>query len=140
MKILDKKVSKDDILSTEDVGLHFLLFRKAIQKTRFELAGELGVSFAHIVNIEDGKAAPGIAALHYLYTRYSLNINWLLTRVGHMFVTASKEGERDPVAEKYGELLELMQVPAVEEAVNAALTEIRALMRLEDEEEPPEAS
>ena len=57
----------------------------------------------------------------------------MLTKTGRMFVRKAQAGTKDPMYEKYAELIELMRVPAVEQAIEAALTEIRALLELEKE-------
>jgi transcriptional regulator with XRE-family HTH domain len=131
MNKIDNDMSKDNILVKKEVGFRFMLFRKAIQKTVRKLASELNASESAITDIENGTAYPGIAYLHYLYVKYGLNINWLLTKTGHMFVKKSRSKTKDPMYEKYAELIELMRVPAVEQAIEAALTEIRALLELE---------
>jgi len=108
-----------------------MLFRRAIQKTVRKLASELNVSESKILNIENGAEYPGITYLHYFYEKYGLNINWLLTKTGHMFIKKPRAETKAPMYEKYAELIELMRIPAVEQAIEAALTEIRALLELE---------
>ncbi|MCP5105678.1 MAG: hypothetical protein GY950_19985, partial [bacterium] len=56
---------------------------------------------------------------------------WLLTGQDHMFMEQVGLGNEDPRRQKYAELLGLMQVPSVEQAINAALTQIRATLELE---------
>jgi len=131
MNKIDKNMLKNGNLARKEVGFRFMLFRRAIRKTVRELASELKVAESTIVDIENGAAYPGIAYLHYLYEKYRLNINWLLTKTGRMFVRKARAGTKDPMYEKYAELVELMRVPAVEQAIEAALTEIRALLELE---------
>lgn len=133
MSKIDNDMSKNGNLARKEVGFRFMLFRRAIEKTVRELASELNVPESTIVDIENGAAYPGITYLHNLYEKYRLNINWLLTKTGRMFVRKSRAGTKDPMYEKYAELVELMRVPAVEQAIEAALTEIRALLELEKE-------
>ena len=114
----------------KDMGFRFLLFRKAMGKSVRELAAEVNVHEAVITGIEDGNAYPEITFLHLLHVKYGLNINWLLTDNGHMF--AKKNRSRKTSENKnYAEMFDLMRIPAVEEAIQAALTEIRALLELE---------
>ena len=133
MKKIDNKMSNNDDLTGKKVGFRFMLFRKAIGKTVRELSSELNVTESTITGIEKGAAYPGIGYLHYFHEKYGLNINWLLTKTGPMFVKKSRSETKDPMVEKYAELIELMRIPAVEQAIEAALTEIRALLELEKE-------
>jgi transcriptional regulator with XRE-family HTH domain len=133
MKKTDNKMLKNDDLTGKKVGFRFMLFRKAIGKTVRELSSELNVPESTITGIENGDAYPEIEYLHCLHEKYGLNINWLLTKTGRMFVKKSPSETKDPMVEKYAELIELMRVPAVEQAIEAALTEIRALLELEKE-------
>jgi transcriptional regulator with XRE-family HTH domain len=131
MKKIDKNMSKSDKFVRKKVGFRFMLFRKAIGKTVRELSSELNVTESTITDIENGTAYPEIEYLHYFHEKYGLNINWLLTKTGRMFVKKSPSETKDPRYEKYVELIELMRVPAVEQAIEAALTEIRALLELQ---------
>lgn len=126
----------DDILIKKELGFRFLMFRKAIRKTEMELASELNITEAKINDIETGIVYPEIAILHYLYKTYGLNIHWLLTRAGHMFIKKKCQPEKtDSLYNRYAELIDLMEVPAVEQAIKAALTEIRAILVLGKEED-----
>lgn len=125
----------NDITTKKELGFRFLMFRKAIHKTEMELALELKIPEKKINDIETGVIFPEIKLLHYLYKTYDLNIHWLLTQDGHMFMEKKRQpGKADPLYERYAELIDLMEVPAVEEAIKAALTEIRALLVLEKQE------
>jgi transcriptional regulator with XRE-family HTH domain len=135
MNNLDNEIKKNNAEPVEELGFRFRLFRKAIRKSARDLASELGVGLSVIRQIEKGGAYPKITYLHYLYNKYGLNINWLLSQTGHMFV--EKPGEKaDHLFKKYAELLDLMQVPAVEQAISAALTQIRNLLELERDDFP----
>lgn len=139
MNNLDDKTNENNVKSTRELGFRFRMFRKALRKSRVELASELGSSTSSIIMIEKGTISPKITDLHYLYNKYGLNINWLLSKTGHMFVEKpedNQDGKMGELYNKYAELLDLMQVPAVEQAINAALTQIRALLELETDDFP----
>jgi transcriptional regulator with XRE-family HTH domain len=138
MNKIDKDMQLNDKTVRKEMGFRFLLFRKAIQKTGKQLASELNIPESTINEIENGSTYPKITWLHYLYEKYELNINWLLTQNGRMFTKESRPGKKDSPEQKYAELIELMQVPAVEQAINATLTKIRALLKLEKQNEDDE--
>ena len=138
MNILDKNKTKHDNSKQENLGFRFLLFRKAIGKTVREIASEANVSGSTINGIESGAVYPEITFLHFLRKEYGLNINWLLTKEGQMLEKGLLREKKEPIYEKYAELIELMRVPAVEQAINAALTQILALLELEKEQEKEE--
>ena len=52
-----------------------------------------------------------------------------------MFEKGRPGEKKESMYEKYAELIELMRVPAVEQAINAALTQILALLELEKQQE-----
>jgi transcriptional regulator with XRE-family HTH domain len=123
--------------SKRDVGVRFTLFRKAIRKSRVQLADELGVPVRGIERVEKGDADPEINYLHYLNKKYGLNINWMFGSRGDMFVE-NRPGDLDtdyvirpPVKEgdsrfeAYAEFFQLMQVPAIEKAIMDRLKEIK---------------
>lgn len=139
MNNLDDKTNENNVRAKKELGFRFRMFRKALRKSRVELASELGSSTSSIIMIEKGTISPKITDLHYLYNKYGLNINWLLSKTGHMFVEKpedNQDGKMGELYNKYAELLDLMQVPAVEQAINAALTQIRALLELETDDFP----
>lgn len=125
-------------MGMKNLGFRFLLFRKAIEKTIKELAFELRTKEATLNGIESGTVYPEITILHFLRKEYGLNINWLLTKEGKMFERERPQEKKESVYEKYAELIELMRVPAVEQAINAALTQILALLELEKQQETEE--
>jgi transcriptional regulator with XRE-family HTH domain len=116
-------MSKKEIEKKEEIGSRFRRFRESIGKVQHELAAELKISQSTIANIERGKAFPNINYLHYFYNNYQLNINWLLIGQGDMF------SKGKTMNEKYRELINLMQVPVIEEIILAKLTEIKALLK-----------
>jgi len=129
----------------EDVGFRFILFRKAIKKTRSQLALESGIRQSRIAAVEKGRGFPEINFLHFLKKKYGLNINWLLCKEGDMFVSsADRPSEVDadyamkPPAQKgevaYKEHLEffqLLQVPAIEKVIMKSLEEVKEKLRAE---------
>ena len=113
----------------KEIGRRFRVFRKAIGKNQFQLAQELEISTSAIKFIESGTSFPKINYIHYLHGYYRLNIDWLLGGDVPMFLPVVKEGKEaasflpchityhDPVYERYVELMELMQVPVVEQVI-----------------------
>ena len=94
--------------------LNFRLFRKILKKTQEELAAELGVCKATICNIERGATHVKINYLHYLHRKYGLNINWMLTGNGNVFVKLNRGLSID---KRYSELFHLMKIPGIEKEI-----------------------
>jgi transcriptional regulator with XRE-family HTH domain len=146
MKKINKTMKKTHGLSGMDIGVRFLLFRKAIKKTVPQIASELKASSGEITAIEDGTAYPRVNYLHYLHRKYGLNINWLLCNLGDMFIEESPPGldldlnyvmttlspEDGDLKAKYRELMQLMQIPVIEEAMMAKLKEIKNCLKEEE--------
>lgn len=125
-------MNKNDIVvAPADVGLRFVLFRKAIRKTLQELTSELGAGPGEVPDIEAGNVEPKIEYLHYLNSSYGLNINWMLCGDGDMFAGPGrrppdvngdfamkpevKEGQ--PGYMEYREFFRLMRIPVVQKTV-----------------------
>lgn len=124
-----------------EVGMRFKVFREIIDRTQEQLAAELEILKSEIDAIEEGRIFPDITYLHYLHENYGLNINWILGKVGTMFAkkgpdkpggsdaakTSTQTG--DSHCKQYQELFELMEIPAVEQSIMAALLEIKTLLK-----------
>lgn len=119
------KLTEKEIESKESIGSRFRRFRESIGKAQHELGAELNISQSTVANIERGKAFPNITYLNYFYKTYQLNINWLLTNEGEMFHKSKITDER------YLELIDLMQVPPVEQLIFSKLVELKALLKNE---------
>lgn len=141
MNEVDRKMFSVDEPDFKDAGARFLLFQKAIRKDDAQLAADLNVFEHTIRQFSAGKIAPGILHLHLLHEKYGLSIHWLLTGDGHMFTrqtTQNRENDEEDSQQdsiqnrekQLDELVDLMQVPAVGQAIDAALTEILALLEL----------
>ncbi len=103
----------------KSTALRFRLFRETLDMTQTELAKHLDVTTASVINIETGKTVPPFNILIHLYGNFKLNINWMLTGEETMRAT-------DLVIDgKHRELLELMQVPEVEQFIFSQLEELK---------------
>jgi hypothetical protein len=116
-------MSKKEKETKEEIGSRSRQFWESIGKAQHELAVELKIPQFTIANIEHGKAFPNINYLHYFYNHYQLNINWLLIGRGEMF------SKGRTMNEKYLELINLMQVPVIEQVISAKLIEMKALLK-----------
>ncbi|MCP5103123.1 MAG: helix-turn-helix transcriptional regulator [bacterium] len=103
----------------KSMGQRFGQFRETLDMTRTELANHLGVTTASVINIETGKAVPSTGILVRLSGDFRLNLNWMLTGTETMRVLSpAMDGKRR-------ELLELMQVPEVEQFIFSQLEELK---------------
>jgi transcriptional regulator with XRE-family HTH domain len=113
----------------KQIGQRFKKFREAIDKTQVQLAGEFKVYQSTITNIEIGKTFPGIKYLYQLGKSYRLNADWIVNDRGEMFDDAP------PISmariQKYSNLLNLMQIPVVEQLILARLEEVKVIAREE---------
>jgi transcriptional regulator with XRE-family HTH domain len=124
-----------------EVGKRFKEFRVAKKKPQHVLASELKVHQSTITNIEHGTTFPKINYLQYFYERYGLNINWLVTGEGDMYMAGHPKAVGvsrimypevqygDPRYEQYEELADLMQIPAIEQVIMAKLVEAKILFK-----------
>lgn len=127
----------------EDVGIRFKAFRVDLDKAQHVLAGELNVHQSTITNIEHGTTFPKISYLYYFFEKYGLNINWLITGEGDMYLRGAGDDGNDKsikiphikygdlMYDQYAELSRLIQVPAIEQVLLAKLTECKILFKEE---------
>ena len=106
--------------------------RKALKMTQDEFSAQLEVSKPTYVRYELGEMMPKVQFLSLLIKKFHINLNWLLSGKGERFL-----GESQPDIsfinskvfrdKRYLELLDLLNIPVVEEVLMAKLTEIKAL-------------
>ena len=130
----------------KEIGGRFKRFREAINKTQTQMAKELGVYQSTITNIEVGKTFPSLKYLYHFHHAYGLNTNWLLSNIGDTFVTMEERTsaaasllechvhKNDPRHIQYKEMIDLMQVPEVEQIILAKVVEMKVLAKDEIKE------
>lgn len=138
-----KKLPKTDNELKKEIGKRFRKFRDDISKAQHHLASELSIYQSTITNIERGKTFPNIRYLQHFHEKYKLNLNWLLSNEGEMLILHYRTNPNassvmdchiryeDPKYHQYAELMNYMQVPAVEQVILAKLTEVKALFKAE---------
>ncbi len=124
-----------------DVGIRFKAFRANQKKPQHEMAAELKVHQSTITNIEHGTTFPKISYLYYFFENYGLNINWLITGEGEMYLhSRDAAGGAQPVTmphiqygdthyDQYVELTQLMEVPVIEQVMLAKLAESKFIFK-----------
>lgn len=125
----------------EEVGQRFRDFRNDKKKAQHLLAAELKVHQSTITNIEHGTTFPKINYLQYFFEKYGLNINWLVTGDGEMYMKGHPTSTGasqifnpqiqygDPRYDQYLELQNLMHIPVIEQVILAKLMECKTLFR-----------
>lgn len=137
-----KKMSEKKNSLKKEIGERFKQFRLAIKKTQHQLSREVNVYQSTITNIELGKTFIKIKYLHFFQCKYRLNANWLLSEQGEMFISdepiaiptsvsvlGCHISDKDPRFPRYVDLVDLMQVPVIEQVILAKLTELKVLAK-----------
>jgi len=121
----------DDFQLQKEIAKRFKQFRESIDKTQSRLADELNVQQNIFADIEKGLILPGIDLLHYFNKNYHLNCNWLLSGEGAMTAAASIITSYisidDPRRTRYEELIDLIQIPAIERIILGRLEELKLI-------------
>lgn len=107
--------------------------RKSLGLTQDAFCEKLGVSKSTYVRYELGEMMPKLQFLSILTRKFHVNSNWLLTGIGDMFLRTGPEDislinpkvARD---KRYSELLNLLNIPVVEDIMMAKLIEVKALL------------
>ena len=74
----------------EHIGIRFKNIRKLLKKSQDELAVELGITKQAISNIENAKSMPGLSLLSKLLIDYGINLNYVISGVGDIFIEKEK--------------------------------------------------
>jgi len=72
----------------QQIGKRLRLIRENIGITQADLGEKLGIQFQHVSKYERGETVPTWENLIKLNDLYDININWLLTGKGKMFISA----------------------------------------------------
>ena len=76
------------------IGLRIREIRRLLNKSQQELADELNITKQAISNVENGKCSPSITLLGKLNIDYHVNLNYLFSGIGEVFVVC-KESENN---------------------------------------------
>ncbi len=75
-------------------GFSNRLLKVRNDKSQTEFAAFLGIEQTHISRYENDKAKPGYEFLYLLAEKLNVNIHWLLTGEGEMYITNQPTSER----------------------------------------------
>jgi len=70
----------------KDVGLRFVLIRTELKMNQKKFSYKLGISPSFLSYVERGKRSPSFFLVYSLQSIFQVNLNWLLTGTGNMFV------------------------------------------------------
>ena len=71
----------------EDLSIKFKQIRQQKQLTQLELGSYLNVSKQAIANVESGHSNPSIELISKLVDIFNINLNWLISGQGDMFIS-----------------------------------------------------
>ncbi|NIM14738.1 MAG: helix-turn-helix domain-containing protein [Candidatus Aminicenantes bacterium] len=126
----------------ENIGTRMRQLRKTLGFTQDTFASILKISKPAYVRYEYGKRFPPVHVIQFLYKKYKVDNNWVVTGEGEMFLKEEEDEDASPFAEifkgieippEYDELVELMQIPAIEQVILAKLIETKFLFKDEIE-------
>ena len=98
-----------------------------------EFAEKINISPAFISKIKKELTRPGYNFLLNIFNSFHININWLLTGEGEMFI--EEENKKVILPEDLKEMFELINaIPEIKQTLLAKLTESKAIFNKEIEE------
>ena len=74
----------------ENIGQRFKNVRKVLNMSQEEFAESLGVTKQAISNVEHSKSLPSTAVMNKMLLNFDVNLNYLVSEVGNMFVNQDK--------------------------------------------------
>ena len=75
---------QDIIEENREIGRRFRLFREAMKKTPHEFEDETGFPRGYVLLFEKGEAGTFLRFIEHFYSRYHLNLTWLVRGKGEM--------------------------------------------------------
>ena len=147
MKLKQELILENDSQLKKDIGNRLRQFRSTIGKSQEEFEFDTDINQATCSRIEQGKIFPIIKYLIRMKNVYQLNTDWLISGKGVMF--EKKESLPDesyvsylgchiPPTDKrydlYQELIDIMQLPDIDEIILAKIKLIKRGYREEIEE------
>lgn len=103
------------------LGKRFKDFRKKLNLTQAKLAEALSCKQATIADYEKGRITPSAKILNIMVENYNLNVNWLLTGEGPMFLNQEPNTNNVPAREETSKLKKLEEEIA---ALKKSITEL----------------
>lgn len=73
-----------------NLGKRIRNLRKHLAKSQEEFANELGVTKQAVSNMENSKSAPSISVLYKMSTNMNINLNYVISGIGDIFLTQDK--------------------------------------------------
>jgi len=121
------------IANASQVGFRFRQFRQSILKTQTELAESGVFSQRRISFIENGLSFPNLDELSYLVETYKLDLNWLVSGEGEMFLANITAKETDETCKVFHEMIEEAHTdPGIKEAILLRYSELKRLKEFEE--------
>ncbi|MBD3288333.1 helix-turn-helix domain-containing protein [candidate division KSB1 bacterium] len=71
----------------KEIGVRFRNIREARNLSQAEMGNSLGIKYQHVSKYERGESVPTWENLIKMVELYNVNLNWLLTGRGKMFLT-----------------------------------------------------
>ena len=103
----------------QQIGKRFRLIREKIGLTQTDFGEKLGIQFQHVSKYERGESVPTWENLRKLNDLYDVNINWLLTGKGKMFLSPITYSMED------GELIEKVKDLDSDSQIDEIINELR---------------
>ncbi len=104
--------------------------RRTLGFTQDEFSKILGISKPTLVRYEGGERNPDAGLLSVLITKYRVNINWLLTGEGDMFLP--KKDDRfqnilNGLDDEVMEMIELLNIPELKRSILAEFDQLKQI-------------
>lgn len=77
------------------MGTRIRMIRKALKMTQKEFGESLGYSHCYVSELEGNKKRPNAASLHKLHTTHNVNLHYLFTGDGKMFLADETKVRED---------------------------------------------
>ena len=97
-----------NINAKDNLGARLKLARKKVKLSQIEMAEKVGITQHTFSNYENSKRFPDSRFLHNLRASYNVNLNWLISGDGPIFVNYDKE-KSEQIAELSAKLEVLLR-------------------------------
>ena len=117
-----------------DFSLRLRAIREALKMSQAAFSKEVEVSLPTYVRYEATLMMPKVHILSLLIEKFNVNVEWLLTGQGDMFKPKEdpsfQKGKKILIQDpRYIELLELMEIPIIEQSILVKLLEAKQIFK-----------
>lgn len=131
MKVKNKTTTGEHVANSDNFCQRLKSIRRSLKYTQDEFSKLLNISKPTLVRYEAGGRKPDADLLSILADKYNVNINWLISGKGEMFLPDNELTKFPGIIhdKEIYRLLELMEIPEIRRSVLAYIDQLTFIFK-----------